>query len=137
MTANLDLVRSIYTLWECGDHRYWADPEIRYSTVGSSEPGDPDRAVGSSAVLAESFSEWLSAWSDWKEAADNYLELDREHVLVPYRSGTAGKAGGAETAQRGTRGATLFHVRAHRVTRIVQYHDCQRAFADLGIDPEG
>jgi hypothetical protein len=137
MTANLDLVRSIYTLWECGDHRYWADPEMQYVTVGSPEPRGPGCAVRSSAPLAESFREWLGAWSDWKGAADNYLELDREHVLVPYRSGTPGKAGGADSAPLRTLGATLFHVRARRVTRIVHYYDRQRAFADLGISPEG
>jgi ketosteroid isomerase-like protein len=137
MTANLDLVRSIYTLWECGDHRYWADSEIQYATVGIPEPAGPDSAVGSSAPPKESFREWLSAWSDWKAAAENYIELDREHVLVPYKSATPGKARRAGPAPRRTRQATLFHVRAHRVTRIVQYYDCQRAFADLGLSSEG
>jgi hypothetical protein len=134
MTANLDLVRSIYTLWECGDHRYWADPQIQYVTV-APEPGGPDFAVRSSAPLAPSFREWLGAWSDWKGAADSYIELDREHVLVPYQSETPDTASGTDQAPARTQGATLFHVRAHRVTKIVQYYDRERAFSDLGISP--
>src|SRR5262249_10957916 len=100
MTANLDLVRSIYTLWESADHRYWAASEIQYATVGIPEPAGPDSTVGSSAPPKESFREWLSAWSDWKAAAENYIELDREHVLVPYQSATPGKARRAGSAPR-------------------------------------
>jgi hypothetical protein len=137
MTANVDLVRSIYTLWERGDHRYWADAQIQYITIGSPEPGAADSAVRSSAPLAETFGEWLSAGSDWKGAADSYLELDSEHVLVPYQSSAPRKAARADPASPPTRGATLFHVRAHRVTKIVQYYDRERAFAELGIGSEG
>jgi hypothetical protein len=134
MTASLELVRSIYTLWERGDHRYWADPEIQYVTVGG-----PDRSgsVGPGVPMAESFREWLGDWSDLKAAADEYLALDREHVLVPYRSEAPGPTSGSNQAQARAQGATLFQVRASRVTTIVQYYDREHAFADLGVSPEG
>jgi hypothetical protein len=133
MTASLELVRSIYTLWERGDHRYWADPEIEYVTVGAPDRGG---SVGPAVPIAESFREWLGDWSDLKAAADRYLALDRERVLVPYRSETPGPTSGPNQAPARAQGATLFQVRASRVTRIVQYYDRERAFADLGISPE-
>jgi hypothetical protein len=104
MTANLDLVRSIYTLWECGDHRYWADPEIQYVTVGIPEPEGPDTAVRSGASIADSFREWLGASTDWKAAADDYLELDGEHVLVRYQSEAPGTSSGPKRAVAGAQG---------------------------------
>jgi hypothetical protein len=131
---SLELVRSIYALWERGDHRYWADPEIQYVTVGGPDRGG---SLGPAAPVAESFREWLGYWSDLKAAADKYLALDHEHVLVPYQSEAPGPRSGPDQAPARAQGATLFQVRASRVTRIVQYYDRERAFAELGISPEG
>jgi hypothetical protein len=87
--------------------------------------------------LAESFREWLGGWSDLKAAAENYLALDPENVLVPYQSEAPGPTSGPNRAPARAQGATLFQVRASRVTRIVQYYDREAAFADLGISSEG
>jgi hypothetical protein len=130
-SPNLELVRSIYSSWQRGEHRYWADPEIQYITVGLS---DSFARHGTQAV--ESFRGWLSAEIDWKATAHNYLELDSERVLVPYRFGPRGEALGPARGSARMEGATLFELREHRVTRIIQYFDRNRAFADLGL-PHG
>src|SRR5262245_27151998 len=100
-SANLDLVRSIYTSWARGDHRYWPGPEIEYVTIGGTDPGGGQGVYG----IADIFREWLSAWSDWKGTADTYLELDRERILVPCQS--AVRAGGSTRPRPQTHGATL------------------------------
>jgi hypothetical protein len=131
-SPNLELVRSIYTSWERGAHRYWADPQIQYVTVGVSDSG-----ARHGAYAVESFRGWLSAEIDWKATAHNYLELDRERVLVPYRVRARAKAQRPERGSARMEGATLFELREHRVTRIIQYFDHDRAFAELGLAPPG
>ena len=39
--------------------------------------------------------------------------------------------------QMQAKGASLFHIRDGKVTRIVTYWDREHAFADLGLAPEG
>ena len=41
MSANLDLVRSIFAAWERGEYRSigWAHPEIENEIVGGPSPG--------------------------------------------------------------------------------------------------
>src|SRR6516225_7817583 len=92
--------------------------KIQYLTVGVP---DPTARHGRHAV--ESFRGWLSTDIDWKATAHRYLELDRERVLVPYRRGPRDSAGGREAGRREMEGATLFHLRERRVTRIIQYFD--------------
>jgi hypothetical protein len=67
VSANLDLVRSIYDDWERGDFSSsdWADPEIEYV-----RPEGP--ALGSwtgLAGMAEAVHGWLTAWEDCRVEA--------------------------------------------------------------------
>ena len=87
--------------------------------------------------MAEGWRDFLGAWEDFRIEADEYRELDTEHVLVlDHRSGR-GKTSGLEIADAPTQGAILFHIQAGKVTRLVLYWDRERALLDLGLAPEG
>ena len=109
MSANLDLVRSIYADWERGDFRSaeWADPEIEFVMADGVSPG---HWVG----LAEMANAWrgvLSAWKDLRGEAEEYRALDGERVLVLDRRSGHGKVSGIELAQMPTQGGTVWQVR--------------------------
>ena len=59
--------------------------------------------------------------------------LDSERVLVLGRFGGRGRTSGVEIGQIWTQGASVFHIRAGQVTRLVLYTDYKRAVADLGL----
>ncbi len=130
-SANLDLVRAIYAAWERSDweRTEWAHPEIEYVTADGPGAGTSVGLAG----MADSFRDWLGAWDEWRVEADDYRELDDERVLVPFHFSARGKASGLEVGQIWTKGATLFHVRDGKVTRVVQYMDRDHALADLNL----
>jgi ketosteroid isomerase-like protein len=135
MSENLDLVRSIYVAWECGDFSSveWAHPEIEFVV-----PDGPTRSRGSGvAAMAESTRDYLSAWEDARLSANEYRELDVERVLVLTRQGGRGKTSGLDLGEMGAKRASVFHVHDGKVTRLVLYWDRDRALADLGLAPKG
>jgi ketosteroid isomerase-like protein len=133
-SANVDLVRSIFAAWERGDYSSadWAHPEIEYATPDGPEPGSWTGLAG----MAEGARANLNAWQGFRFEAEEYRELDDERVLVLYHISGRGKSSGLELGQMGAKGASLFHVRADKVTRLVQYWDRGRALAELGLAPE-
>ena len=132
-SANLNLVRSIFAAWERGDYSSadWADPKIEYAFADGPAPG---HWIGLSA-MAEAMRDWLSAWEGYRSEAEEFRELDDEHVLVFLRArGGRGKTSGLELGQHGgPGGAASFRLRNGKVTRLVNYFDRDRALADLGI----
>ena len=132
MSANLDLVRSIYADWERGDFSRtdWADPEMVYVRADGLERGEWHGV--SEARLA--FGNVLSAWQEVHAGADEYRVLDDDTILVTDRFTGRGRTSGIELAEMRTQGATLWHVRRGRVTRLVIYRDRVRALADLGLE---
>ena len=139
MSANLDLVRSIYADWERGDFSRadWADPEIEY-TAEESGPLSVQTWTGL-AGMAEGARNTLEVIADQHIEAEEYRELDDMRVLVlDRRSGTWKQSGigfGKSTALPAM-GAHLFHVSSGKVRRLVAYFDRDRALADLGLAPE-
>jgi ketosteroid isomerase-like protein len=130
-SANVELVRSIFEAWECGDYSSseWAHPGIEYVVVEGPEPDSRTGLAG----MAEAWGEFLSAWDDWRIFADEYRELDDDRVRVRVHASGRSKASGLELEQTGARGGTcLFHVRSGRITRLVVYYD----FTDLPLAPE-
>src|SRR5271165_5974913 len=126
-SPNLDLVRSIYADWECGDFGSagWADPEIEFVIVDGPEPG----AWMGLAAMAEGIRSWISAWSDWRVEPDEYRELDADQVLVLSHNIMRGTASGLELGQMQSKTGVLFHVRGGRVSRLVIYLDREHALA--------
>jgi ketosteroid isomerase-like protein len=132
MSANLDLVRSIYADWNRGDYgsTELAHPEIEFEVADGPAPGS---WTGVEAMMG-AWSEFLSAWEGLRVEADEFRELDSECVLVLDRFSGRGKTSGLEVGQiREPKGATLFHIRGGRVTRLVVYFEREHALADLGL----
>jgi ketosteroid isomerase-like protein len=134
-SANVDLVRSIYTAWERGELSSTKElhPEIEYVLADGPSPGRWKGLAG----MAEANRDWLSAWEDVRQEADEYRELDDERVLVLYHYSARGKKSGLELGHIRSEGTALFHIRAGKVIRIVHYFDRERALGDLGLAPKG
>ncbi len=135
MSENLDLVRSIFAAWERGNFSStdWADPEIAFVLADGPEPGTWTGLAG----MAEVNRVWLSAWEGFRVDVDEYRALDDGRVLVLVRLYGRGKTSGVELGQLSTNAANLLHVGNGKVTRWVRYFDRDRAFADLGLGPQG
>jgi ketosteroid isomerase-like protein len=136
MSANLDLVRSIYAAWERGDFSRvdWADPVIEFEVIGSIST----EARTGLAGMAKGFGDFLSTWADYRVEADEYRELDSGRVLVlVHATSGQGKTSGVDLGRMRTNGATLHHIRGGKVTRLVIYPYVDRALADLGLSPKG
>jgi ketosteroid isomerase-like protein len=132
MSANLDLVRSMYTAFERGDftNADWADPEIEYVQAGGLTPG----SWTGLANMAQAMRDWLSGWEDFRIEADEFRELSGERVLVFAHYSGHGKTSGLEIGQVRITATTLLHARDGKVTRLVTYFDRDRALADLGLE---
>ena len=131
MSANLDLVRSIYAATVRGDFSTteWADADIELEVVDGPSPGRWRGLAG----LAEAFRAILNAWVDFRIGADEFRELDDQRVLVLDRYSGRAKVSGIQLAHVQPRGATLFHVRDGRVMKMVVYWERETGLADLGL----
>jgi hypothetical protein len=134
-TANLDLVRSIYADWERGDYTRsdWAHPEIEFVSVS---PYQTFRTLGL-AGMSDYARDVLESFAGWHDEAEQYRELDQRRVLVLDARSGRGRASGVDLSQVPVRGARVFEIDEGRVTRLLVYHDRDRALADLGLAPEG
>jgi ketosteroid isomerase-like protein len=132
MSANLDLVRSIYEDRERGGFSRvdWAHPEIEY-VIADSPTTTTFRGL---AELAAGMRESLDAWEDLSARVDEYRELDEERVLVLFHLSGRGKTSGLDLEALSTRGADLVETHDGKVTKIVKYLVLDRALADLGLE---
>jgi ketosteroid isomerase-like protein len=103
-SANLDLVRSIYAAWEHGDYTSvdWAQPEIEFVRAGG--PG-PWTGV---ADMAEGWREFLSAWEEFRPAAEGYRELDDSVCSCSTPSAGAAKQADWRSGRRARRERACF-----------------------------
>jgi ketosteroid isomerase-like protein len=132
VSENLDLVRSIVEAWERGDFSSLvpAHPELEFVIPDGPDPGSWTGV----AAIADAMRARLAAWNEFRWTAENYIRVDPERVLVLGRGGGRGKTSGLDVDQIGAERAILFHIRAGKVTRIVNYMDRRHAFADLGLE---
>jgi hypothetical protein len=133
-SANLDLVRSIYADWECGDFSSaeWADPDIEFVIADGPAPG----SWRGRSDMSRAWRDVLDTWENWQVEADEFRELDGEQVLVLNRVRARGKTSGMELEAMwgiGT-GPNLFRVRSSKVTRLVIYFQSRRLLADVGLE---
>ena len=80
-----------------------------------------------------------TAFDAYRVITDEYREVAEGRVLVLNHAIGRGKASGLDLARLEVpeKGANLFHIRDGKVTRLVLYWRAERAFADLGLTPEG
>jgi ketosteroid isomerase-like protein len=134
VSANVDLVRSIYADWERGDYRAaeWAHPDLEYVIADGPEPVSGRGVAG----MAAAWRAVLSAWRDYRATAEEYRELDEERVLVLTAFSARGRASNIEVAQVLSKGASLMQIHDGKVTRLVLYFNRESALADLGLTSE-
>jgi ketosteroid isomerase-like protein len=129
VSANLDLVRSIYAASERGDFSSaeWADPEIDFVVIGGPTPYRAHGIPG----MARGMREFLTAWEGYRVETEEYRELDDEGILVLTRDTARGRTSGVHTvAMR----AQVLHLHGGKVMSLAIYWDRDRAFADLGLE---
>ena len=133
-SSNVELVRSIRAALERGDFSSaeWAHPEMEFVIADGPSPG---RWTGTAGVV-EGWRSFLSAWEEFRREADEYGELDDERLLVLQHWSGRGKTSGLELGPMRPKGASVWHVRDGKVTRLVVYLARERALADLGLPSE-
>jgi ketosteroid isomerase-like protein len=133
VSANIDLVRSIYADWEGGDFSKaeWAHPDIEW--VNAYLPVPLRSAIGLDGISAN-LRQWVTAWEDFRIEADEFIELDADSVLALVHYSGRGKVSGVEIGELPSKTAAVFHLRDGKVTRYVVYGDRDRALADLGLE---
>jgi ketosteroid isomerase-like protein len=134
MSANVDLVRSIYAAWERGDYESaeWAHPEIECVVADGPDAGTW-KGLGEMPGARRA---WLGVWEGYRTEAEEFRDLEHERVLVLIRRAGRGKKSGLQLRQLETKGAGIFQLREGKVTSVVTYWDRDRALADLGLAPE-
>jgi ketosteroid isomerase-like protein len=134
-SANLDLVRSVYAVWERGDFSSveWAHPDIEL--VFADGP-DPSKRTGLTEMSA-GFGDFLRAWEDFHVKATEYREVDEERVLVLVQFSGRAKTSGVALGHMETTNAVVFHIHDGEVRRVLLYWDRERALVDLGLIQQG
>jgi ketosteroid isomerase-like protein len=132
VSANLELVRSIYAEWERGDWSSvdWADPEIDFEMIGGLIEG---RWTGVTE-MGRVWGAMVNAWENLTANAEEFRELDDERVLVFLTNRGQGRESGIELADITAKSANVFTIRDGNVKRLALYWDRDRAIADLGLD---
>ena len=120
MSANLDLMRSIYADWEREDfsNADWAHLEMEYTIADGPQPGT---WIGH---MPKGFRDWTSALEGYRTEAEEYRELDAGRVLVLTR------ASGAPVEATHL---ALYTLSGGKVTQLQVFDDRQQALEAAGL----
>jgi ketosteroid isomerase-like protein len=131
VSANLDLVRSIFAAWEQGDFSSaeWADPEIEFEMLGGLTSG---RWTGVEE-MGEAWAAMLRAWENLRAVPDEFRELDDDRVLVFLRNQGRGRGSGIDVGEISVKAANVFTISGGKVTGLTLYWDRNLAIDDLGL----
>jgi ketosteroid isomerase-like protein len=77
---------------------------------------------------------FVSAWQWLRTEAEEFRELDDEHVLVLVRYAGRGKASGVRLREIEARSASVYRVRKGKVVRLVLYWDRDAALEAVGLE---
>jgi ketosteroid isomerase-like protein len=126
MSANLDLVRSIYADWGRGDFSSseWADAAIEFGFADGPEPG----LWRGREEMAQRYGDFLRGWKEFRAEAEDYHVIDGERIVVFVRNSGRGRTSGLEFEERSV--ANSFHIRGAKVIRLVLYFNRGRALDD-------
>jgi len=132
MSANLDLVRSLYAAWERGDFssKEWAHPQIEWIVADGPTAGSRMGVAG----MEEHFGYMLGAWEGFRLKVDEYRELEADRILVLVRISGRGKTSGLDLSRTPAQGAHILRVRNGQVVRSDFYWDRDHALADRGLE---
>ena len=131
MSANVDLLRSIYANWERAD----------FTKVGVGASGHRmglcrwanARTVDSSGRGCGGFRQRATLCEEFGIQADEFIELDADSVLALVHFSGRGRIGGIAVGQLQSKTAAVFYLRDAKVTQYVVYWDRDRALTDLGL----
>jgi ketosteroid isomerase-like protein len=131
VSANLDLVKSIFDAWERGDWSSadWADPEIDFEMIGGLHTGRW-KGIGQ---MGDAWGTMVRAWDGLRAIPDEFRELDDGRVLVLLRNEGRGRGSGIEIGEISVKAANVFTIRGGKVTHLALYWDRDVAFGDLGL----
>ena len=136
VSANLELVRSLFVDWERGEffaHADWAHPEIECVVADGPTPGRGNGVSG----MANLWREIIGPYEAFRSTAQEYREINDHRILVLVKFSGRGKTSGLEIGQVQTKNACMLDIEGNMVRRLALYWDRERAFADLGLTPEG
>jgi ketosteroid isomerase-like protein len=131
---NVEIVRGLYARWGDGDFstRDEFDPDVEFARIGGdvvSGPGGPGRWHGRDEMW-RAVLEWLSLWEDFHVAAEDFIEVD-DQIVVLSRQTARGKLSGTSVERQLAEVLTL---RNGRIVRYESYWDRNEALKAVGLE---
>jgi len=134
VSANLELVKSIFAAWAQGDFTSadWADPEIDFEFADGPIPGKAKGLDG----MVELWRSMLDAWVELRAVPEEFHELDDQRVLVFLRNEGHGRSSGIDIQEISVKSANVFELRGGKVTKLALYWERQHALDEVGFSPD-